>query len=196
MSINVNGTAYNVSFGAAGAVQAAPVSSGSVELKAPVAGTLLKQLVADGTNVTEGQTVIMIESMKMELEVKATGNGPIHFSAAAGTAITAGQVLATIGSGAPVQAPVQAAPAQGAGTASAAPAAALSGGAVINAPVAGTYLKGTVAEGASVTAGQTIIMIESMKMELEVKATVAGSVHFLVSPGSAINAGQALAEIK
>ena len=196
MSINVNGTAYNVSFGAAGVVQAAPVSSGSVELKAPVAGTLLKQLVADGTNVTEGQTVIMIESMKMELEVKATGNGPIHFSAAAGTAITAGQVLATIGSGAPVQAPVQAAPAQGAGTASAAPAAAPSGGAVINAPVAGTYLKGTVAEGASVTAGQTIIMIESMKMELEVKATVAGSVHFLVSPGSAINAGQALAEIK
>ena len=191
MSINVNGTAYNVSFGAAGAVQAAPAASGSVELKAPVAGTLLKRLVADGANVTEGQTVIMIESMKMELEVKATGNGPIHFSAAAGTAITAGQVLATIGSGAPVQAPVQAAPAQGA-----APAAAPSGGAVINAPVAGTYLKGTVAEGASVTAGQTIIMIESMKMELEVKATVAGSVHFLVSPGSAINAGQALAEIK
>ena len=191
MSINVNGTAYNVSFGAAGAVQAAPAASGSVELKAPVAGTLLKRLVADGANVTEGQTVIMIESMKMELEVKATGNGPIHFSAAAGTAITAGQVLATIGSGAPVQAPVQAAPAQGA-----APAAAPSGGAVINAPVAGTYLKGTVAEGASVTAGQTIIMIESMKMELEVKAASAGTVHFLVSPGAAITAGQALAEIK
>ena len=35
-----------------------------------------------------------------------------------------------------------------------------------------------------------------MKMELEVKATVAGSVHFLVNAGTAINAGQALAEIK
>ncbi|MGI5173398.1 sodium-extruding oxaloacetate decarboxylase subunit alpha [Treponema sp. OMZ 840] len=190
MSINVNGTAYNVSFGAVQAAPSAP-ASGSVELKAPVAGTLLKQLVADGANVTEGQTVIMIESMKMELEVKATGNGPIHFSVAAGTAITAGQVLATIGSGAPMQASVQAAPV------SAAPApAAPSGGAVINAPVAGTYLKSMVAEGASVTPGQTIIMIESMKMELEVKAASAGTVHFLVSPGAAITAGQALAEIK
>ena len=45
-------------------------------------------------------------------------------------------------------------------------------------------------------AGQTIIMIESMKMELEIKAASAGTVHFLVSPGSAITAGQALAEIK
>jgi len=189
MSINVNGTAYNVSFSAAGAVSAAAVSSGAgaVELKAPVAGTLLKHVVTDGTNVTEGQTVIMIESMKMELEVKATGSGPIHFTAAAGSAITAGQVLATIGSGTPVQAaPAQASPA----------AASPSGGAVINAPVAGTFLKGTVAEGASVTAGQTVIMIESMKMELEVKAASAGTVHFLVSPGAAITAGQALAEIK
>ena len=33
-------------------------------------------------------------------------------------------------------------------------------------------------------------------MELEVKATAAGSVHFLASAGSAIAAGQALAEIK
>ena len=86
--------------------------------------------------------------------------------------------------------------AQAAAAGSAPAASAPSGGAVINAPVAGTYLKGTVAEGSSVSAGQTIIMIESMKMELEVKATSAGSVHFLVSPGSAITAGQALAEIK
>ena len=96
MSINVNGTAYNVSFGAARAVQAAPVSSGSVELKAPVAGTLLKQLVADGANVTEGQTVIMIESMKMELEIKAASAGTVHFLVSPGSAITAGQALAEI----------------------------------------------------------------------------------------------------
>ncbi|HQC27477.1 MAG TPA: acetyl-CoA carboxylase biotin carboxyl carrier protein subunit, partial [Treponemataceae bacterium] len=71
-----------------------------------------------------------------------------------------------------------------------------SGGTVIPAPVAGTYLKATVADGAQVSPGQTIIMIESMKMELEVKATDAGTVHFLVNAGTAINAGQALAEIK
>ena len=198
MNVTVNGTSYNVSFAAPGA-QAVSCSSGSaggaasagaVELKAPVAGTLLKLLVADGAQVASGQTVMMIESMKMELEVKASAAGPIHFKAAAGNAITAGQVLAVIGdaNAAPVQAPSS--PMQ-------APAAqSPSGGAVVNAPVAGTYLKNTVAEGSAVTAGQTIIMIESMKMELEIKAASAGTVHFLVSPGSAITAGQALAEIK
>ena len=199
MNVTVNGTSYNVSFAAPGAQAVSGssgsaggvVSAGAVEVKAPVAGTLLKVLVADGAQVASGQTVMMIESMKMELEVKASAAGPIHFKAAAGNAITAGQVLAVIGdaNAAPVQAPsapVQAPPA----------AQSPSGGAVVNAPVAGTYLKNTVAEGSAVTAGQTIIMIESMKMELEIKAASAGTVHFLVSPGSAITAGQALAEIK
>ena len=193
MNITVNGTAYNVAFASASAsAQGASSSSASaVELKAPVAGTLLKQTVADGTNVSEGQTVIMVESMKMELEVKATASGPIHFKTAAGSAITAGQVLAVIGnaSASPVQAPAAAVQAPAA-------AQAPSGGAVVNAPVAGTYLKNTVAEGSAVTAGQTIVMIESMKMELEVKAASNGTVHFLVSPGAAITAGQPLAEIK
>jgi len=193
MNITVNGTAYNVAFACASASAqgASSSSAGSVELKAPVAGTLLKQTVADGTNVSEGQTVIMVESMKMELEVKATASGPIHFKTAAGSAITAGQVLAVIGnaSASPVQAPAAAVQAPAA-------AQAPSGGAVVNAPVAGTYLKNTVAEGSAVTAGQTIVMIESMKMELEVKAASNGTVHFLVSPGTAITAGQPLAEIK
>ena len=193
MNITVNGTAYNVAFASvsASAQGASSSSAGAVELKAPVAGTLLKQTVADGTNVSEGQTVIMVESMKMELEVKATASGPIHFKTAAGSAITAGQVLAVIGnaSASPVQAPAAAVQAPAA-------AQAPSGGAVVNAPVAGTYLKNTVAEGSAVTAGQTIVMIESMKMELEVKAASNGTVHFLVSPGAAITAGQPLAEIK
>ena len=193
MSVNVNGTAYNVTFGAAGAAPAvaAAGSTGGADIKAPVAGTVLKIIAQNGTNVKSGETVMMIESMKMELEVKATGNGPVQWSVSQGAAITAGQVLGTIGGDA--AAPAPAAPAASA----AVPAAPVSnGGTAVNAPVAGTFLKAVVAEGASVTAGQTIIMIESMKMELEVKATAAGSVHFLASAGSAITAGQALAEIK
>ncbi|MDR2658485.1 MAG: sodium-extruding oxaloacetate decarboxylase subunit alpha [Spirochaetaceae bacterium] len=94
-----------------------------------------------------------------------------------------------------------AAPAAGA-AASSAPAAptpqavpAPSGGTVINAPVAGTLLKHTVAEGASVASGDTIIIIESMKMELEIKATASGKVHFLVPAGQAVQAQQPLAQI-
>jgi len=192
MSVNVNGTAYNVAFGAASAApSAAPAASSGANITAPVAGTLLKHVVPSGTQVKAGQTVIMIESMKMELEVKATADGPVTYSVNPGSAITAGQVLGAIGGGASA---APAAPAPQAAAPAAAPAA--SGGTTVQAPVAGTFLKATVAEGSSVASGQTIIMIESMKMELEVKATAAGTVHFLSSAGSAINAGQAIAEIK
>ena len=89
MAVTVNGQSYNVAFGAAGSAPAAsaPVSVGGVEIKAPVAGTLLKQCFANGTKVTKGQTVIMIESMKMELEVKAPEDGIITYIVAPGSQI-------------------------------------------------------------------------------------------------------------
>ncbi|MDR1256436.1 MAG: sodium-extruding oxaloacetate decarboxylase subunit alpha [Spirochaetaceae bacterium] len=78
----------------------------------------------------------------------------------------------------------------------AAPAAAApAGGTAVNAPVAGTVLKLAVSEGAQAASGDTIIIIESMKMELEIKATSAGRVHFLVPAGQAVQAGQPLAQI-
>ena len=199
MSVNVNGTAYNVSFGAPGAAPAAAAAtvSGGASVTAPVAGTLLKHVVPSGSNVKKGDTVIMIESMKMELEVKATADGPITFTVQPGTQIAAGEVIANIGGGvvvAPV-APAPAAPAA-APVAPAAPSAPSGAGTVVAAPVAGTLLKTMVAEGAAVKSGDTIIMIESMKMELEIKAASNGSVHFLCSAGSQISAGQALAEIR
>lgn len=199
MSVTVNGTAYNVSFGVAGsapAVSAAPAgTSGGVDVTAPVAGTLLRHVAPAGSNVKKGDTIIMIESMKMELEVKATADGPVSYTVQPGTQISAGQVLGSIGGGAPVApvAPVAPAPAP---AQPAAPAAPSGTGTVVAAPVAGTLLKNVVAEGSSVKSGDTIIMIESMKMELEVKAATAGTVHFLGTPGSQITAGQPLAEIK
>ena len=187
MSVNVNGTAYNVSFSDAGAAPVATTVSTGAAIESPVAGTLVKHVAPSGSNVKAGDTVIIVESMKMELEVKAPCDGPITYVAQPGSAITAGQVLANIGGGAPVAAPV-AAPAP--------VAAAPAGGVAIESPVAGTFLKGVVAEGASVNSGDTIILVESMKMELEVKAANAGTVHFLVQPGTAITSGQKLAEIR
>ena len=197
MSVNVNGTSYNVSFGAPGtAPVAAPAVtvSGGASVTAPVAGTLLKHVVSSGANVKKGDTVVMIESMKMELEVKATADGPITFTVQPGTQIAAGEVIANIGGGVVVAAPAPVA-APAAPVAAPAPVAP-SGGVVVSAPVAGTLLKTMVAEGASVKSGDTIIMIESMKMELEIKASSNGAVHFLCTAGSQISAGQALAEIR
>ncbi|MFA6937278.1 MAG: sodium-extruding oxaloacetate decarboxylase subunit alpha [Treponema sp.] len=195
MTVTVDGQEYNVAFGEAGAAQvsAGPVSVGGVEIKAPVAGTLLKQCFANGTKVSKGQTIIMIESMKMELEIKATDDGTVNYTVAAGSQITAGQVLANIGGVVRAAAPV--APKAESPKASPAPVASGSGKPV-KAPVAGTFLKTCVPEGSSVKPDTTIIMIESMKMELEIKAAAAGTVHFVGTPGSQITAGQLLAEIK
>ncbi len=193
MSVTVDGQKYDVTFGAAGAAVSAPVTTGGVEITAPVAGTLLKQCFANGTKVEKGQTIIILESMKMELEVKASESGTVNYVAAAGSQITAGQVIANIG-GVVMTAPVAAPKAE---ALKAAPVAAASGnGTPVNAPVAGTFLKACVAEGASVNADTTVVIIESMKMELEIKAGVAGTVHFLGAAGAQVTAGQALAEIR
>ena len=136
----------------------------------------------------------MIESMKMELEVKAPADGKVNFIAQPGSQITAGQVIASLG-GTVAAAPKPAAAAPVPKAAPVSPAAS-TGGKPVNAPVAGTLLRYEVAEGAQVKADTTVIMIESMKMELEIKAGASGAVHFLVQPGSQITAGQALAEIK
>lgn len=195
-NITVDGTPYNVTFGAAGAsapVAAAATTVGGEDVKAPVAGTLLKQCFANGTKVSKGQTIIIVESMKMELEVKSPADGTITYTVPTGTQIANGQVIATIGgvvkaAPAPVAAPAPAA---------AAPApAASAGGKAVKAPVAGTLLKYAVAEGASVQADTTVIIIESMKMELEIKAGAAGKVHFTVPTGTQVSNGQTVAEIQ
>ena len=193
-TVTVNGTPYNVTFGDASAAPAAaaPVSVGGVDVKAPVAGTLLKQCFANGTKVSKGQTIIIVESMKMELEVKASDDGTITYTVPTGTQITAGQTLATIGGVVKAASAPAASPAPGAAPAAAAPA----GGKPVNAPVAGTLLKYAVAEGASVQADTTVVIIESMKMELEIKAGTAGKIHFTAPTGSQVTAGQAVASVQ
>lgn len=196
-SVTVNGTPYSVSVGtgtAAPATVSAPVATGGVDVKAPVAGTLLKQCFANGTKVSKGQTIIIIESMKMELEVKATDDGTITYSVAPGTQIQSGQVLAAIGGVVVQPAPVAKPVASPAAPAPAAPVSS-GNGTKVNAPVAGVFLRTAVAEGASVKKGDNVVIIESMKMELEIKAPVDGKVHFLASAGTQLTNGQPVAEI-
>jgi oxaloacetate decarboxylase alpha subunit len=199
-NVNVNGTNYAVVVSPAGtmAVSAAPATAaapasggaGSVTIPAPVAGTVLRYAVSEGAEVQNGTTVVILESMKMELEIKSTAAGKIHFLVPAGTQVSAQQPVAQIGGVAmPDSVPVPAA--------APAPVAAVpsGGGVTIPAPVAGTVLRYAVSEGAQVSSGDTIVIIESMKMELEIKASSAGKVHFLVPAGTQVASQQPLAEI-
>ena len=93
-------------------------------------------------------------------------------------------------------APAPVAPAPAPAPAPAAAPAASAGGKPVKAPVAGVFLRTAVSEGATVGANDTVIVIESMKMELEIKAGAAGKVHFIAAVGSQITNGQLLAEIQ
>jgi oxaloacetate decarboxylase alpha subunit len=209
--VNVNGANYNVVVQPAGtvAITAAPAgtapvsapapvvvasSSASTPVPAPVAGTLVRYTVGEGAEVSGGTTIIIIESMKMELEIKAPASGKVHFLVPTGTQVGAQQTIAEI-SGAAVAAPAPVAPI--APPPAAAPAPTVSGGgSVVPAPVAGTIIRYSVNEGDQVASGTTIVIIESMKMELEIKSNAAGRVHFLVATGTQVGSQQAIAEIR
>lgn len=196
-SVTVDGVAYSIAFkdaSSASPAQSQNVPTGGADIAAPVAGTVLKLVAPAGSTVKSGDSIIIIESMKMELPVLATADGPISYSVAPGDSVSAGQLLGKIGGGAPAAAP-QPAP-QAAAAPQPAPAAQSTGGTPLSAPVAGTLLRYAVAEGAQVAPDTTVVIIEAMKMEMPIKAGVAGKIHFVAAVGSSVAAGQLLAEIQ
>ncbi|NUU32220.1 biotin carboxylase N-terminal domain-containing protein [Arthrobacter sp. C9C5] len=75
---------------------AAPADPG--ELRAHMAGTVVKWLVAPGAAVAAGDPVVVLEAMKMETQVAAHRDGTVtDVRAEAGGVVSAGAVLALIG---------------------------------------------------------------------------------------------------
>ena len=95
----VDGKEYKIAVREEGSAAAAPVAtSGGAEspVEAPVAGTILRYVRANGDHVEKDETVLIMESMKMELEVKSKAAGVLTFKADAGSAVAAGQVIAVV----------------------------------------------------------------------------------------------------
>ena len=71
------------------------------------------------------------------------------------------------------------------------------GPAHLTAPMPGLIVRVNVLEGDQVRAGQSLVVMEAMKMENELRATVAGVVRrVVVSPGSAVEKGAILLEME
>ena len=76
------------------------------------------------------------------------------------------------------------------------PAAAAAGPQTLTAPLPGKITHVAVRTGDTVAAGDTLLMIEAMKMENELRAGAPGRVaEVRVRPGQAVNAGDALVVI-
>jgi len=114
-----------------------------------------------------------------------------------GTQTVSNQHVSAVPRGAAAAAPRAAAPAArpAAAPAAAAPVAAAGAGAE-KAPITGTVKEIKVAAGDQVQSGQLIVMMEAMKMDIEVFAEGAGTVQaVLVNPGDSVKEGQALVNL-
>jgi 3-methylcrotonyl-CoA carboxylase alpha subunit len=78
----------------------ATTSSSSYTLTAPMPATVVQVLVAPGARVTAGETVVLLEAMKMELPIRALANGRVKaIHCQAGDLVRANQELVHIEQG-------------------------------------------------------------------------------------------------
>jgi pyruvate carboxylase subunit B len=206
-SATVNGLNYAVDVKEGAAAQtslaaapaAAPaVAAAPVNVEAPLPGLVLRLHSKVGDTVKEGDVIMVLESMKMEAPLKSPVAGTITaVNVAQGAQIKTGQTLAVVSpAGGAAPAPQAAAPqAPAPQTAAPQPAPAASGAPVnIEAPLPGIILRLTSKPGDVLKAGDTLLVLESMKMETPIKAPQGGTVvEIKVAQGAQVKTGQILA---
>ena len=96
----VNGKAYDVDLqpDMSEAATEAAERAGTTPVIAPIPGKVLKVAVAPGQAVEEGDVIVVLEAMKMEMQVTADVAGTVtHVSINPGVQVIAGQTLAYLG---------------------------------------------------------------------------------------------------
>ncbi|MCK5759075.1 MAG: biotin/lipoyl-binding protein, partial [Clostridiales bacterium] len=72
-------------------------TEGSVKISAPMPGTILGVKVAVGDTVEKGQTLLILEAMKMENEIAAPEAGTVSsINVETGASVESGQLLASL----------------------------------------------------------------------------------------------------
>lgn len=174
---------------------AAPASAGTTVVKSPLPGSIVKVMVQAGQDIKKGDTLLTMESMKMENVIASEVTGKVK-----SVLVQPGQnvmqddklveiEVAAAAAPAPAAETPKASPAPAAPQAEPAPApapkAAPAGGTKITSPLPGSVIKVLVSEGQAVKKGDTLLTLESMKMENAIMAECDGTVSKI-----AVTAGQ------
>ena len=214
MQVTVNGQTYQVEMAQTRACGPRPAMGGA----APVAqaggpknvvselpGTVTAVKATAGQHVKRGDVLLVIEAMKMANDIVAEVDGTVQrVAVSAGQSVNQGDLLVEMVAdavAAPVAAPAApkvapAAPAAAPVTAAPALSPAAVGAKTVTAPLPGAITKVTVKVGDTVAAGDTVLMMEAMKMENSITAEFGGTVKaILCKEGDQVQSGQALVEL-
>lgn len=174
---------------------AAPASAGTTVVKSPLPGSIVKVMVQAGQDIKKGDTLLTMESMKMENVIASEVTGKVK-----SVLVQPGQNVMQDDKLVEIEVAATAAPAPAAETPKASPApvapkaepapapvpkAAPAGGTKITSPLPGSVIKVLVSEGQAVKKGDTLLTLESMKMENAIMAECDGTVSKI-----AVTAGQ------
>ena len=77
---------------------AAAPAAGGIQVKSPLPGSVIKVLVSEGQAVKKGDTLLTLESMKMENAIMAEQDGPVkQIAVAAGQNVMQDDLLIVLG---------------------------------------------------------------------------------------------------
>ena len=216
LQVTVNGKSYQVEVpehkvaapkvvrpaAAASAPAAAPRAAQAAStstVQAPLPGTITKIVATEGQKVKKGDVIVVMEAMKMANDITAEADGTIKkIVCTVGQSVKQGDPLVEFQADAVAAAPAPAAP-KAAPAAAPAPAPAAkpaAGASTVQAPLPGTISKILVKPGQQVKAGDTVLIMEAMKMANDITAETDGTVkNILVQEGAQVQNGDALIEM-
>lgn len=170
-------------------------AAGSGEVRAPLPGVIASIRVKEGEAVKKGQTILVLEAMKMESEIAAPVDcvvEKIHVKDRA--PVQEGDLLMTL-SGFEIKeqpAPKTTRQQTPAPVAKSAPA-----DRIVRAPLPGLIIDLKVQPGDFVQEGTTLLILEAMKMESDIHSNLSGKVLKIhVQKGDTVQEGDPLVELE
>jgi len=140
------------------------------EVRAEMAGTVVRTVVEEGEKVEKGQPLLVIEAMKMESEIASPTNGIVkRILVKEGEKVSPGTPLIILDSGK---------------------------GEAVKVAISGVITKVLKKAGEEIKAGEAIMILEAMKMENPITSPFDGVIESInVSEGDRVSSGDVVAKV-